>query len=185
MDAKLGAILDNIGAALEKGSKAVVIFNFVINMILSGALQEMFAAMKKMQIMIHLLLVNVIVPANCQMFFNSLLSLVTYDIIEFGPYITKWMKLYDDEPLSDSFDSLGYLSKYMIINMSSLFLGMIILGCGLSLILCLYPFVNIYSKAERWSNYLKKKLLWEPVLRFLNESYLIISISVFINLAAF
>ena len=70
-------------------------------------------------------------------------------------------------------------------NMSNLFLGMIIILTGLFAIIALYPWVNIYQKAETWSNKIKKTMLWEPVLRFFNESYLILSISVFINLAFF
>ena len=46
-------------------SKVAVVVNFILNMVLSGALQEMFAAIKKMQMMIHLLLINVQVPASC------------------------------------------------------------------------------------------------------------------------
>ena len=65
MDQKIGAALAGIGAALKNGSKVVVVLNFILNMVLSGVLQEMFAAMKKMQLMIHLLLVNVVVPASC------------------------------------------------------------------------------------------------------------------------
>ena len=65
MDQKIGAILARVGAALQNGSKVIVVSNFILNMALSGVLQEMFAAMKKMQVMIHLLLVNVVVPASC------------------------------------------------------------------------------------------------------------------------
>ena len=59
-------------------------------------LQEMFAAMKKMQLMIHLLLVSVVVPASCQMFFNSLLNLVTYNIVDLSPYLKRGLKLNED-----------------------------------------------------------------------------------------
>ena len=65
MDQKIGAVLAGVGAALQNGSKVVVVANFILNMVLSGVLQEMFAAMKKMQLMIHLLLINVVVPASC------------------------------------------------------------------------------------------------------------------------
>ena len=65
MDQKIGAILARVGAALQNGSKVIVVSNFILNLALSGVLQEMFAAMKKMQVMIHLLLVNVVVPASC------------------------------------------------------------------------------------------------------------------------
>ena len=65
MDQKIGAVLAGVGAALQNGSKVVIVLNFILNMVLSGVLQEMFTAMKKMQLMIHLLLVNVVVPASC------------------------------------------------------------------------------------------------------------------------
>jgi hypothetical protein len=51
--------LKKAAGVMKNSSKAAVIFNFVMNMVFSGALQEMLAAMKKMQIMIHMLLINV------------------------------------------------------------------------------------------------------------------------------
>jgi len=53
----------------------------------------MLAAIKKMQIMIHLLLIEVEIPATCQIFFGSLLKLVTYELIDISPYIRKGLKL--------------------------------------------------------------------------------------------
>jgi hypothetical protein len=79
-------------------------------MILSGALQEMFAAMKKMQIMIHLLLIDVEIPPTCQIFFSSLLKLVTYELIDISPYIRKGLNLQEDASFSSNFEQLGYAS---------------------------------------------------------------------------
>lgn len=46
-----------------------------------------------MTIMVHLLIINVKIPANAQMFFAGLLTFVTFDIIELGPYIRKGLNL--------------------------------------------------------------------------------------------
>lgn len=78
MDPALGKQLTAAAVTIKNSSKAVVVLNFALNFILSGALQQMLSAMKKMQIMIHLLLINVQIPPACQIFFSSLLSLVTY-----------------------------------------------------------------------------------------------------------
>ena len=60
----------------------------------------MLSAMKKMQIMIHLMLMNVNIPPNCLLFFNSFLGLVTYDLIDTEPLARKVLSLNDDKPFS-------------------------------------------------------------------------------------
>jgi hypothetical protein len=61
----LAATLQKAAITIQNSSKAVVVVNFAMNMVLSGALQQMLSAMKKMQIMIHLLLINVQIPPTC------------------------------------------------------------------------------------------------------------------------
>jgi hypothetical protein len=73
-------------------------------MILSSALQQMLSAMKKMQIMIHLLLIDVEIPPSCQIFFSALLKLVTYELIDISPYITRGLNLFDDSSFSQNFE---------------------------------------------------------------------------------
>jgi len=53
----------------------------------------MLAAMKKMQIMIHLLLMDINIPSNVSVFFNSFLKLVTYNLINLEPMTRKLLKL--------------------------------------------------------------------------------------------
>jgi len=77
-------------------------------MILSGALQQLLSAMKKMQIMIHLLLIDVEIPPSCQIFFSSLLKLVTYELIDISPYIRRGLNLEEDSGFSSNFEELGY-----------------------------------------------------------------------------
>ena len=56
-------------ASIGYTSKAVLIFNFFLNLLLGGALQQIFGAIKKISIMVHLLIVNVNIPANAQIYF--------------------------------------------------------------------------------------------------------------------
>lgn len=75
--------------------------------------------------MVHLLIINVKIPANAQVFFAGLLGFVTFDIIELGPYIRSWLGLVDEELVNDNFESLGYESNYFVINMGTLVLAMV------------------------------------------------------------
>ena len=59
IDPSLGEKLVEVGRAVDGGSKALFFGNFVVNIFLSGAIQQMLSALKKLHIMVHLLLVNV------------------------------------------------------------------------------------------------------------------------------
>lgn len=93
MNPTLGKQLTVAANSIQNSSKAVVVLNFTLNLVLSGALQQMLAAMNKMQIMIHLLLINVQIPPACQIFFSSLLSLVTYEVFDISPHVKKALQL--------------------------------------------------------------------------------------------
>ena len=56
--------------------------------------------MRKLTIMVHLLIVNVKIPANAQYFFSGLLSFVTFNLFDLTPYIRNGLNLYDEELLN-------------------------------------------------------------------------------------
>lgn len=56
--------LGKITVAISKTSKAVMVANFVMNLFFGGALSTLFGAIGKLQIMVHLLITNVLIPAN-------------------------------------------------------------------------------------------------------------------------
>ena len=66
------------GSVVGDAGKAVAIGNFVMNMFLGGILQELLSALSKLQIMLHLLIINVLVPAHAMIYFQGLLGLVTF-----------------------------------------------------------------------------------------------------------
>lgn len=54
--------MESLASAVGNSSKAVAFGNLLLNFLLGGALQELFAVMGKLQIMLHLLIVNVEIP---------------------------------------------------------------------------------------------------------------------------
>lgn len=87
--------LQAAATAVKSASKSVVIINLFLNIFLGNAMQMLFAAIRKLAIMVHLLIINVKIPANAQFFFAGLLGFVTFDIIDVKPYLRRGLKLED------------------------------------------------------------------------------------------
>lgn len=61
--------MKEMGDTVGSVGKAMTISNFIIGIFLGGILSELLAAMNKLQIMLHLLIVNVLVPAHALIYF--------------------------------------------------------------------------------------------------------------------
>ena len=59
IDPTLGKKMEGLANAVGNSSKAIAIANLVMNFVLGGVLAELFAVMTKLQIMLHLLIINV------------------------------------------------------------------------------------------------------------------------------
>lgn len=83
--------------------------------------------------MVHLLITNVLIPANAQIYCSALLSLVTYDFVSMEGSLRNGFKLEDnlfEDPengLSQQGNmyALGYHSVFFIINISNLLIGLL------------------------------------------------------------
>jgi len=53
----------------------------LVNILLQGGLNQLLGAVKKMQIVVHMSLVNVSMPGNASIFFRYLLKIVAFDLI--------------------------------------------------------------------------------------------------------
>ena len=78
IDPALGKKMEGLANAVGNSSKAIAIANLVMNFVLGGVLAELFAVMTKLQIMLHLLIINVQIPPQTLIFFKGLLGMVTF-----------------------------------------------------------------------------------------------------------
>ena len=76
--------------------------------------------------MMHLLIINVNIPANAQVFFKYLLNFVTFNLIDIEEPLRKVLKLFDEQQINDSFYNLGYHSNYSVINFGNLFIMLVV-----------------------------------------------------------
>ena len=100
---------------------------FILKLLVSQSLQQMFGAINKLQLMIHLLLMGISVASNAWVFFSSLVSFVNFDLIDTEPISRKVFALDSerDAAFSTNFEDFGYSSKFIIINLGMLFYGLL------------------------------------------------------------
>jgi hypothetical protein len=70
MDPAQGKKLALFAGLIAKTSKFIVVAHYCINIVIGGSLSEMFASINKLQIMVHLMITNVKIPANAQIYFS-------------------------------------------------------------------------------------------------------------------
>ena len=73
------------------------------------------------QLVVHLPLFNVTIPANAMILFNELQLVVSFDYLDkIYPEYARDMHLTETEPLNVRFERLGYEERNIIANMGSI-----------------------------------------------------------------
>jgi hypothetical protein len=140
-------------------------------------------------------MISISVPGSANLIQMVLLNFIYLDIL----YTDKWLipllftedndKDEDDGeyvdlggPLNDFFDENGFSSKYLIENLGSTFVYVIVLVFLLLLILLMPLFESLCSSIKIVTLFLKKHMIWNVTLRFIIQQAPPISIACGINL---
>ena len=54
-------------------------FNFVLNILMSSSMNAMLGSIKPLQIIVHLCLLNVILPGNANIFYAAISEMIAFD----------------------------------------------------------------------------------------------------------
>ena len=111
-------------------------------------------------------------PANAQSFFNQILKIASFDIVDLTPRLEKMLRLNATEPLNPSFEALGFGSLYFLNNMNSFLLGFTYYFSLLILSFVLDRIQARYNRLTSIAERLKQMLFYSMILSMLNESYL-------------
>ena len=79
--------------------------------------------MKQLQIIVHVLLVNVAFPAATTIFLGIIMGLLTFEFYDFGPFYDRILRLdpesVGNSPLNNRFNLMGYQYLYIVKNLGS------------------------------------------------------------------
>ena len=71
--------------------------------------------------LVHFLAINLSTPESTEIFFATLFELVSFDLVPTDYLYETWFG-FENLPLSDTFDAVGYSSQFIIWNLGSIFL---------------------------------------------------------------
>ena len=63
--------------------------NFVVSLLISGPISQLLGAIKSLQIIVHVILINVLYPATAMVFFGMLMGLLTFQFYDFTDFYYK------------------------------------------------------------------------------------------------
>ena len=158
--------------------------NALMNILLAGSLSQVWGMVNNLQLLLHSPLINVQFPANAFMVFNVMVSVATFEILPTDDIFPIFFpELPDDSPFNDKFDRMNIGSRYLVMNLGTMF----VILCGYLVLYLLYPIFNFLRNdsqcGAKWQKKLHPMLFWNHAIIFLQEGFLDIIIGTSINLA--
>ena len=150
-------------------------------MILSGSLQQLWALIEAQQIVVLMPLFKITLPPLCSIFFGFLMQIASFDLIPIDSVIEEHGGMTPRDPINTNFESIGFESMYLLINLGTILI-MIILFPVFLLILLILRLVDCYSCSSKVSEKISRNLFWNAPIKILTESFAIILMCCFINL---
>lgn len=169
-----------VDSAVQLGStlQGILIGTFVMNTMFPGAASLMVSWINSLQILIHLPMLYIIIPANVSQFFGVVIPIVTFDILD--PEYTTMLVLDFDEDrqeelnikILDQMEDLGYDSHNSILNLGSLAIFTVIYFIKVAfLFIVLKPFNYFTGRGTSLLTSLQESLFYGEIIFLTLESY--------------
>lgn len=112
-----------------------------------------------------------------------MMNIAAVDIFETGDIIHAMMSIEPTDAVDENFGSLGFESKYFLVNLGSMVVFVIfyILGLIISPILSICSFGR-FKGIKKLRNKLNRKIFWGTLIVLMNESYMVIIVCLLINI---
>ena len=135
-----------------------------------------------MQITTHLQLIGTDLPASSNQFFTYLLTLIHLEPFNVDDLSYTNLNLDRDlEPLSYNFDQMGYITYFSIINLACSAYWFLYFPAVLLLVFLLGKIPHKWKKIAKFIKNLRQRVLPNTPIIFLNETYIMICTSFFLN----
>ena len=131
--------IQGTGDSLQIMSTTSLASNAAINVFFAGSLSQVWGMINNLQLLVHSPLINVQFPANAFMLFDVMISVATFEILPTDDIFPVFFsKLPEDSALTDNFDRMNFGSRYLVMNLGTMFLIL----SGYLVLYLLYPIFN-------------------------------------------
>lgn len=134
------------------------------------------------QLIVMMPLFKIQLPTSASGFFKNIMAIAAFDLYEFDEIIHKAFKINPTEPLDINFETIGFESRYHLVNLGSIFIFYVIY---LALLLLVLPLLGLKRSCRGSKKCLARKLKWSLLITLMNESYQILIVCVLLNMQVF
>ena len=120
-------------------------------------------------------------PANAGIFFNQIMQIAAFDIIEISEPLDDLLDLEPTDPINENFEAVGFESIYLLNNMGTLAIAYLIWIVATILTLVIWVLSYNSNKTRAVYHVLRKKLFFNSIISLFLESYSLISVCCLIN----
>ena len=172
--------MDAFGSVVSNFGTGTTFVSFALNFLLQYEMNSILGNVRSLSFITHLMMMDLNYPVSSQMFFETVFTFVTFDIIpwteEIYNYIFGWINI----PYSPQMEEVGYPSQRIIENSGSITIFIVLQ----IVLLLVYSLVGRILKQGRIHDYCRRKFdgfVWAGCNDFLNEIYLTMSFGICIN----
>ena len=72
------AAVQNFAASTKSAMQSAMLVNTIVSIVISGPLQQLLASVKQLQIIVHIMLINLAYPPTSSIFFGMLMNVLTF-----------------------------------------------------------------------------------------------------------
>jgi hypothetical protein len=154
-----------------------------MNIMLHGSMVYILGMLRSLQMIIHLPMLRIIVPANVSMFFSIIIPVVMFDIIA-PEYSTELVLDFeeDDQVEFNQMADLGYETHNSILNLGSIALFLSIYFFKIIALLSLWLIRKYTPKCKENYKSLYKQVFFAELIGLLLEAYFELLITSFLNI---
>lgn len=164
--------------SLEKLLNSQLIFSFVLNIFVASSFQLILAIVNTLQLVMHLPIMSIVFPGNIMTFFEILIPVVMFDLLENFEVI---QQLFPDssgdaeklQGIINQMSDIGYDSYNPLLNLGTigLFLGLYFVKLFIFGFL-VYPLSKVTGLFKRQVRKLKHQLFFSDLILLFLEGYM-------------
>jgi hypothetical protein len=183
MDSRTAIAIQSAGVVMKSATNTLMAGNFVLNVVLSASLQQLWSMINTQQIIVLFPLFNLEMPANAQIFYGFIMELASFNILPMQDFYDKYLPTPEwDEPLNEKFNNLGFQSTFFLNNMGTMVIGIAMIPLLSLLLLVLIPLSRHSKRIAKFKNKLQTSLFWSQQIILLFESFAMLCMCAFINI---
>ena len=110
---------------VKNTSKVMSIILFILNYFLNLYLNSILSFIRTISMIVHLLSIKLNCPDTTTILFSELFEIVSFDFLPTKDFYEEIFN-FDNVPISESLDIMGYASQYIIINLGTVFIMMMV-----------------------------------------------------------